>query len=284
MSYELYDRRYKIEIHVGNSRALVIESNEEDPYKSLEISFDIEKNLVPSPNPGTIKIWNLSQETRNQLGGLRNARISLTAGYKEERTEIFTGGIFSVFSRPSPPDWITEIRARDGGTHYTTTRLQQSIQIKTSLQEAIQTGLKAAGVNVRVIKDLPEINFEYGIHMAGSLRRTMNQLTAAHGLTWSFQDEQIQVFQKGGNTGEGILLLTPDTGLVGAPSANLEIVAGAFPKTSVQFQALLNGAIRPGRRIKIDCQTLALECNLYRVKFSGQFSGQNWYAEGQSYI
>ena len=281
---ELYDRRYRLEITVGNSRALVVETDEEDPYRSLAISFDVEKNLVPSPNPATIKITNLAPDTRHLLAGLRGARVSLSAGYLEERTEIFVGGIFSVFSRLQAPDWTTEIRARDGGTHYTTTRLKTSLQVKTSLKDAISTGLKAAGVDVRVLKDVPVVNFEYGIHMNGSLKRTLNQLTAAHGLSWSFQDEQIQIFEKGGHTGEGTVLLTPDTGLIGAPSSNLELVAGVFPKTSIQFESAMNGAIRPGRRVRIESETWTGECSIYRAKFSGVFPGGAWKVEGQSYL
>ena len=81
---------------------------------ALKIEFKIEKSLVGYPNLGNIKIYNLSENSRNQIEE-KDLKVQLYAGYEDTETALlFDGDIVNVVHLKQGTDWISEIFAADG--------------------------------------------------------------------------------------------------------------------------------------------------------------------------
>ena len=295
------DRRYRLQLQTGAGQALVWETNEDDPSSSLRVTFRIEKHIEPNPNPATISIYGLDLETAKRIQELRGMTVRLEAGYKERRTEIFVGQLYQGFTSREGNTWKTELRSLDGGTTWHTKRLALTVQTKTTLHDAIrtaieqasgrdpQTGSKVRGTVIRILKDVPNIEFPDGLTMHGPLKDVLSKFCNGTSLGWSIQDDEIQIFAEGGDTGEEVVVLAgpkndedAGTGLIGSPGRSIETI-GIFLKTSITFTALFDGRLRPGRRVKLESRTASGLYTIQRATFEGDTHGTPWYVQCQSY-
>jgi len=81
----------------------------------LRINFKIEKSLIGYPNLGNIKIYNLSESSRNAIEE-KGLQVQLYAGHADTSVLLlFSGDIINVVHLKTGPDWISEIFAHDGG-------------------------------------------------------------------------------------------------------------------------------------------------------------------------
>ena len=83
----------------------------------LRIAFEVKKTSTSAPNASTIKVWNLSETTRNRILAKKMALI-LRAGYGETADKLpvlASGVVLRVEHSPQPPDVVTEVEIRDGG-------------------------------------------------------------------------------------------------------------------------------------------------------------------------
>lgn len=82
--------------------------------EDIRINFNIEKSLVGYPNLGNIKIYNLSENSRNMITG-KGLQVQLFAGHEDVGAPLlFSGDIINVVHLKIGPDWISEIFAADG--------------------------------------------------------------------------------------------------------------------------------------------------------------------------
>jgi hypothetical protein len=88
----------------------------------VTLDMDIVRNTLASANVGQFTIFNLRDDTRrdlfhDQYDTLNYKRIKLEAGYQTDGTlpVIFQGNVIVAGSRRNGVDWMTTIRAFDGG-------------------------------------------------------------------------------------------------------------------------------------------------------------------------
>lgn len=123
------------------------------------IEFDIERNIVGSLNNALIRIYNLSQRNRELI--LKDSfdfsvdrSIVLKAGYGDALYSIFSGTIFSAFSRREGVNYITEISAQSGGYSVPNNFYNRTIAGGTANQEVIQDmaeNMKSSNLNIGAI-------------------------------------------------------------------------------------------------------------------------------------
>jgi hypothetical protein len=110
----------------GRNYILTIEVNVGAPIiitPPFTIEFDITRNILSSANVASIRIYNLSQQNRNNIefniynqGSFR--RIVLNAGYGVNLPVIFYGNITQAWSVREGVNFITQIECFDGGYAY----------------------------------------------------------------------------------------------------------------------------------------------------------------------
>src|SRR5690606_17956957 len=114
----------------------------------------------------------------------------------------------------------------------------------------------------------------------------MNMLTKRQNLTWSIQNDQLQILTPDRATFETTVLLASDTGLINIPSRKkvinlnaLKVKDGEKTESGITCTALLNGEIKVGRLITIKSNDLDGLFRVEKVKYVGDTHGQPWYCE-----
>lgn len=236
-------------------------------FTKLRMTFSIEKSIESNPNPGKVSIYNLSEQSR-ALFEQKKATIIFAAGYTIPEV-LFTGDVKKPLHNRSGPDWITEIEAGDGETAYQEARIDKSYSPGSSVRQIVTDLGKSLGTSIGEIQGVTAETFVQGFVASGPVRKYLDEMTQKQGLKWSIQDNALQILPKGGSTTEEAIVLSAASGLVGNPKKK---------DKGVEFQALLQPKIKPGRKVIIVSKTVTGTYTVQKVTHSGDTEGGDWYS------
>ncbi|GKX50050.1 phage protein [Budvicia aquatica] len=208
----LFNRIAELVIGEANGQSVII--------NDLRFSFDITKDNDKTTNKLTLKIYNMNNQTRNLVERVNNSVI-LKAGYEDDigAITIFTGSVVSAWTTREGNDTITELSVRDGALPLRQTKLSLSYAPGTSALDILSDVSASFGLPV---KPLPEkiIDKPYrrGFAFCGKAETAMRDICHYLGLTWSIQNNEIQILSKDHPVSDELVVLTPDSGLVDFPS------------------------------------------------------------------
>lgn len=240
----------------------------------LKIAFSITKGISSTQNAAEIKIWNLSQSSRNALGKELDDVI-LEAGYLPPEgggnvSIIFKGQIRDVEHSRDGADIITTLSCGEGDKAFRNSMISKTYKAGTKVKDVLEDIYKEfekEGVSKGEWK-LPEdtTDFKKPYTVCGTCKREADLLSRSKDFYWSIQNGTMEVIPGDGYIGS-IVMINSQTGLVDTPT---------ITDNGIKFKALLNPAIRPNRRVRVESQTLEMnaENGEYRV---GQcnYSGDN---------
>lgn len=240
----------------------------------LKIEFDIIKDLSSEQNEAEIKIYNLSEKTRNALGTELDD-VTLEAGYMPPGEKgnvgiIFKGQIRDVTHTRDGADIVTVLTNGEGDKAVRNATISKSYKAGTPVKEVaedIQKELEKEGVSKGEWKFPDTIkDFKRPYVAVGGAKIEMDHLSRDNGFYWGIQNGVTEVIPADGFIG-GIVNITPRSGLVGIP---------AITDNGVKVGVLLNPEIRVGRRVKIESDVLEMnaEGGVYRVS-ALRYSGDN---------
>jgi hypothetical protein len=248
-------------------------------FKGHHITFHVEKTLKPDPNIAEIRIWNLTEDQRKQLAQATAPLVRLSAGYKDNLTQIFYGALIHVEHSVEGADVITTLSTGDGAEEYRKKRINLSFGPGTKTADVFKAIVKQLGLKSgNSSKFLLELQlsgsaniYAAGVSLAGSCAREMTELCNSAGLEWSIQDQTLQILARG-KTLEGFaIVLNPGSGLIGSPViSNKGIVSG---------RALIVPDMIPGRQIEIKSRFVQGRYRLEKVTYDGDTAGGNWYGD-----
>lgn len=261
---KLFNRTY--EITIQNVR-----------LHDLRVRFSCEKSVHYSPNRAEIEIYNLSAHTRRELEQATNRiTVQIHAGYGGENALIFRGNLRDIRSTRDGADIITKISAGDGLRAIREARIARSFGPGTQLLEIFRSLSDSLGVGVgnaeEAVQEAALRNgataYEDGTTLYGQASQELEGICRSTGLTWSIQDEQLQLLERGKPLRREALRLTSGTGLVGSPSFS--------SKGRLTAQTLMIPDLFPGRKIVMDSEFVK---GLYRVDkcaYTGDTGGDDW--------
>lgn len=231
----------------------------------LKVAFEVSKGIESSQNTASVSIWNLNEGHRNSVGKELDD-ITLEAGYMPPNGGsnvgiIFKGQIRDVEHTRQGPDIITTISCGDGDKAFRRATISKTFPKGTAVKDVVEElykQLEAEGIDRgewKFPEDMPDFKRPYS--MCGSCSRELDTIGRGRGFYWSSQNGVMEIIPADGFVG-GIVLITPRTGMVGTPT---------LTDNGVKVSALLNPEIRPGRRVRIESETLEMnaEGGEYRV-------------------
>lgn len=249
---DLYLRKVELEVFPSVGQGIKIDE--------LRIKFRCEKSTERNPNKATIEIYNLSDKTRAILEK-KNTRVALKIGYQDTLELIFIGNIDKAVHKRENVDIITELEVKDGGNKYRNSRHTKGYPPGIKAKKVFDEIGDSMGLPVSSKEGVPEdAKYENGLTLQGLARDHLDNLTQKFNLEWSIQDETLQITKKTGTTKESIILLDPDSGLVGFP---------AKTKTGVEFTSLIQPGLKPGRRVQLDSRIVKGVFKLRKVSHEG---------------
>lgn len=255
----------------------------------MRVAFEIERSTRPQPNKATVRVWNLTREHQAQIEQAAAAQVIVEAGFVGDRgaETIFRGELFRARGGKPPTsvteystvDAVTQVEARDGGRAYQRARVARSFEAGVRIATVVRACAEALGVgpgNVEEVAaavraDTGDDTLPDGTVLSGFAAHELTRLLAGFGLRWSVQHGQLQVLRRGEALQTQAVLLTPETGLVGAPEV--------ATRGRVRATALLTSELWPGRRVVLDSRRVEGAYTCRSVTYRGDSHGSDWHAE-----
>ncbi|MEE8299291.1 MAG: hypothetical protein V3R67_07925 [Thermodesulfobacteriota bacterium] len=257
----LFDR--KIQVSFGKAGDLGTR------VKNLFIQFDIKKNSEPSPNKGTITIYNLNEVSRAALQSKDMAAL-LEIGYEsfDLVEELASGKIHKAVSMQQGKDWITIIDFGDGLKNLSEASINVSFAPGATGKQVLSSLVKNLGAGVGAIKGLVDVTFQNGLIASGPVKHEIDKIADLMGLEWSIQDGNFQILPRLVPSEKSTILLSPETGLQGSPTQREDAKKGG---KYLEFVAKPRAIIKPGNAVQI----LSREIDgFYKIR-TARFRGDN---------
>ena len=105
-------------------------------YEQLDIDFEVKCTDDNNSDIATIKLYNLSETTRQKLK--LNQDVSIDAGYRELHGVIFNGIVESISTSRDENDFITTIEATPNNRAYTNTIINRQFKAGIKASEVIK--------------------------------------------------------------------------------------------------------------------------------------------------
>jgi len=264
---------------------IVTETNFILRISGLRISFTVDKTENKDPNTAKLQVYNLAQDTRNIIKDV-GRNVTLFAGYENENGEelLFTGDITNITHKINKPDVITEIEASDGKEALDKAKIVISQNEKTSglgiLQKVL--GNFDIGNNLNQVI-VPNKIYQSGFAFAGLAKDALQKVTKFLEMSWSVQNNEINLVSFDGNNQTGIILLTAESGLIGSPERLSGKSRKAKNKSKTdkpgwKFTTLLFPSINPLGRIAVQSVEIkdVTEFVVYTISHSGDTHTKEW--------
>jgi len=222
MSNRQFDRIASITIgKAGSANAVVVTEN--------KISFTASKFSDKTKNRATIRIHNLSKDTRNRIDRVDDL-VVIEAGYRQGSglASLFVGNIVSVTSATIQPDVVTVIEALDGNVALRDTNLSVSFAPGTKCGDIIDKVVSALSLPYTKVKELfGTAEFTNAFSFAGPASDALTKVTGKLGLEWAIRNNELVIVKKGQTDGNVAPLLSPSSGMIGSPQRVDDIRKGS---------------------------------------------------------
>lgn len=210
------------------------------------------------PDNCSIRVWNLSEQTVQEIVKHDYTQVILQAGYGAAFGIIFKGDIKQFrIGKASAKDSYLDILAADGDLAYNfavaNTTLSAGQNNRAGLRKAINETMGQYGVTLLEGQGQDEdatggiVEGLRGKVLFGMARAYLEDMAATQGATWSIQDGKIQMIPLTGYLPGEAVVLTAATGLIGVPEQT---------QSGIIARCLINPKIRIGGRVQIDNKSI----------------------------
>ena len=292
--YDMFNRDMRLSIGRDSiPMQLAAPMGDSELQSMLRVAFSVERTTAKEPNTASVTVTNFAEENRFKLqigaqliphdpkGDVLRAGyvwpLVIEAGYKDHLQQIFAGDITFLNSGHSGTEWETRIEAADGGYQYATKRINKSFgkgtpvaAVMLALAQALGVGLgnsAAKFANSAAFRKRFTV-FKRGTTVSGLVSEQLSKYVMDLGYHWSIQDGQLQVLGLDETLLDTAVLLNKDSGMVGTPEYG--------EKGSITATSLLNGDLKPGRRVVIDSKNVIGSFRVEKVTHSGDTWGNDW--------
>jgi hypothetical protein len=223
---------------------------------TLAMTCIVEKSIQGIPNSSTVRIWNLSEDSKTALSlkGLQS-EIAFCDPYSNKYQTVYVGSIMSCVSDRSGADIITTLYLLMGVVMLKCTPAQYSYS-NTAISfvlDDVRKKLNLEKIRIYGLEGRTVKRFSY----MGPLDNMLNKLAFQEAFSWGIDGNELVVVEDGKSTGN-VLEITPETGLIKAAP----MLTGAFyDQNGVSITSYPCAWISPGDNIKVKSTINAASCN-----------------------
>ena len=180
-------------------------------YEDLDVEFDIKCTDDNKSDTATIRIYNLSETTKNKIQA--NQAVTIDSGYRELHGVIFAGIVESVSTNRSDNDIVTTITASPNNRAYTNTPVNMQFKAGIKASEILKQLEKIIPFKVDIKELGKDTVYENGKAFSNRLSNVISVLAKDTGTIARFTDSTIE-FKKPGKAYSNVLKLGSEQGLV----------------------------------------------------------------------
>ena len=263
---------------------------------NLHIGFQIDKDTTKESNKAKLEIYNLSDATRKKIE-VPDTEVEIYAGYEKAGGAIlaFKGSVTYGFTRDAGTDCITTLDLADGTKAMRDSYCSLSYAPGTSARTIIQRCANEMGVPVVYGDDVGELeSYQNGYSYIGQADGALTEICNALGLSWSIQNNILNIILAGGTSTNRGLVFSPQSGLVGVPERIIQAEYKSNksnPKKTAKkkakkekprkkagwkIQTLLVPSVNPGDMVKVESKWITGWFRVEKVSHRGDYNGTNW--------
>ena len=264
--------------------------------KNLHIGFQIDKDTTKESNKAKLEIYNLSDATRKKIE-VPDTEVEIYAGYEKAGGAIlaFKGSVTYGFTRDAGTDCITTLDLADGTKAMRDSYCSLSYAPGTSAKTIIQRCANEMGVPVVYGDDVGELeSYQNGYSYIGQADGALTEICNALGLSWSIQNNILNIILAGGTSTNRGLVFSPQSGLVGVPERIIQAEYKSNksnPKKTAKrkakkekprkkagwkIQTLLVPSVNPADMVKVESKWITGWFRVEKVSHRGDYNGTNW--------
>lgn len=220
----------------------------------MHIEFAVFAPDSDSPPTAVIRIWNLSDDTANQI---RNEfdHVSLQAGYLDPGPAmIFDGTIVQTKKgAENAIDSFLEIYASDLDELYNFTLVSKTHAAGSTAKDRVNSIAQAAQASGATLGHVPDSlgtggTLPRGKVMFGMAREQMNDIAKSTNTSWFVENGKIHIVEDTGYLPGDIVVINSETGMIGVPQQT---------NAGIEVGCLLNPNIKVGTRIQLNNADIA---------------------------
>ena len=263
---------------------------------NLHIGFQIDKDTTKESNKAKLEIYNLSDATRKKIE-VPDTEVEIYAGYEKAGGAIlaFKGSVTYGFTRDAGTDCITTLDLADGTKAMRDSYCSLSYAPGTSAKTIIQRCANEMGVPVVYGDDVGELeSYQNGYSYIGQADGALTEICNALGLSWSIQNNILNIILAGGTSTNRGLVFSPQSGLVGVPERIIQAEYKSNksnPKKTAKkkskkekprkkagwkIQTLLVPSVNPADMVKVESKWITGWFRVEKVSHRGDYNGTNW--------
>jgi hypothetical protein len=263
---------------------------------SLKIAFAIDKDTSKESNKCKLEIYNLSVTTRKRIEQPDN-EVEIYAGYEKNGGAVlcFRGTVVYGYTSEDTTDSITHLELADGTVALRDSYCSLSYAQNVAAKVIIQRCANEMGVPLVYGKDVGEIEaYKNGFSFIGLAKEALTEVCNARGLSWSIQNNILQVIKAGGTSTNRGLVFSAYTGLIGSPERVIQAEYKSdktTPKRKVKEKAqknelrkkhgwriktLLAPTVSPSDLVKIESKLINGWFRVEKVSHRGEYNGNQW--------
>lgn len=263
---------------------------------NLHIGFSIDKDTTKESNKAKLEIYNLAEATRKKVE-TADTEVEIYAGYEKAGGAIlaFKGTVTYGFTRDAGTDCVTTLDLADGTKAMRDSYCSLSYAPGTSAKTIIQRCANEMGVPVVYGDDVGELeSYKNGFSFYGQAKDALTEICNALGLSWSIQNNILNIILAGGTSTNRGLVFSPQSGLVGVPEritqaeyksnksnpkkTQKEKAKKEEPrkKAGWKINTLLVPSVNPADMVKVESKWITGWFRVEKVSHRGDYNGTNW--------
>ena len=243
-------RKYSLIVWSGNPTNTSLKVGID--LSAFRIHFNVQNSDVETPNNASIRVYNLSQTTINNIqtaNGGEYKNVTLSAGYENGNFGVIFQGTIRQYKigRENNKDTYLDILAADGDVGYNQGFVNTNMAAGTTIQQRIATVVGAMpGLLPGYNPDFSQKQFVTQLRgrvLFGMARAQLSRLTSSLDYTWSIQNGQVNMIPKTGYLPSTPVKINRMTGLVGLPEQT---------DGGIKLTCLLNSGLRIGGLVQLN--------------------------------
>lgn len=218
----------------------------------VHIEFEVPFDDDYTPNTSTVRIYNLSQDSRSKIK--RGNHLNLEAGYGKDTGVILSGEIKSVRTEKSGTDRATILTVMDSHGTQNKGKYKKSFKKAVKSSVVIQSIAAAIGLKIKVLALPNDKLHKKGYNVNGRGLDAIQSLASDCGASFYFSRGFLYIrdIKKGDNIN---FQLSNHTGLIGTP----ESFTKQYQKKTTHgyiFTALLQYKVNTGAILTVNCPSV----------------------------
>ncbi|MDY4010794.1 MAG: hypothetical protein SOY60_03905 [Fusobacterium gastrosuis] len=224
-------------------------------YENIDIEFEVRCTDDNKPDTATIRIYNLSETTKNKIEV--NQVVNIDAGYRELHQTIFGGLVESIRTYRDGNDLVTIIEASSNNRAYTNTIVNVQFASGISASEILKQLEKTIPFKIEIKELGKDTVYPNGKVFSNRLSNIIPILAKDTGTIARFTDGIIE-FKKAGKSYSTSLKMTSEQGLIRVEKkeekaeAKKDDKATKKEKQKYNIEAFLVPLVKIGQQLEVE--------------------------------